>query len=295
MTGPEAGDPALAAALVATTRVLVCVVGGDARIRLVNPAMERFTGRPADELVGALFTDVYVVPEHRALALDAVARSMATGTAHRQEGDWLAAGGVRRRVTMVNDVLVDDEGRPDAVVCLGLDVTDERAREAQLHHRAHTDLLTGVANRSTLFDELRRHLDGATGTGCGVLFCDLDRFKEVNDRFGHAVGDRVLVGAAERLRRAAGPEDLVARLGGDEFVVLCPRADPARLAELAERVTTEFGEPFRCAGTDLPLTASLGATVGRPGDDADAVLASADQAMYGVKSRHRRRAPRDGG
>ena len=285
----------LPAALVASTRALVCVVGGDHRIRLVNPAMERFTGRPADELVGQVFTDVYVVPEHRELAQDAVERSMATGTAHPQEGDWLAAGGVRRRVRMVNDVLTDDAGRPCAVVCLGIDVTEDRAREAQLHRRAHTDLLTGVGNRSALFEALREHLDEATGTGCGLLFCDLDRFKEVNDRYGHAVGDRLLVDAAGRLQRLADPGDLVARLGGDEFVVLCPGPDGDRLTALAARLTGEFQQPFARSDGDLTVTVSVGTALACPGEEPDAVIARADRAMYGAKSRHRRRTPRDDG
>ena len=149
----------LAAACLESTRALVVIVAADNRIVLANPALEAFTGIPAVELEGRFFHDVYVVPEHRLLAQDAVARSMETGVAYPQEGDWLAAGGVRRRIAMQIDVLRDGDGRPWALACVGVDVTAEREREARLHRRAQTDLLTGLFNRSALFEELQRQLD----------------------------------------------------------------------------------------------------------------------------------------
>jgi diguanylate cyclase (GGDEF)-like protein/PAS domain S-box-containing protein len=282
----------LAVEVVRSTRALLCVVDGANRLLLVNPAMEAFTGRPAEDLVGRLFHDVYVAPEHRVLAQDAVARSLATGTAYPQEGDWLAAGGVRRRVSMTIDVLRDDTGAPWAVACLGLDVTEEREREAALRRRAHTDVLTGLPNRSALFDALHQHLDAQHGSGCGLLFCDLDGFKLVNDRHGHAVGDRLLADAAARLQSLAGPSDLVARLGGDEFVVVCPGGASARLGMLAAEVTTAFRRPFANPAGELTIGVSIGHAVGEPGEAPDRLVARADHAMYGAKSRRRRRDPR---
>jgi cyclic di-GMP phosphodiesterase Gmr len=193
------------------------------------------------------------------------------------------------------DVLVDGAGRPWALTCLGLDVTEQRAREAALHRRAHTDLLTGLPNRSALFDRLRQHLAPESGGGCGLLFCDLDRFKEVNDRHGHALGDTVLVDAAARLSSLAAPGDLVARLGGDEFVVVCSDAEPARLATLATQVSTAFQRPFASPAGDLFIGVSVGYAVGAPGEAPDRLVARADHAMYGAKSRRRRSAPRDEG
>ncbi|WP_138760142.1 sensor domain-containing diguanylate cyclase [Modestobacter altitudinis] len=282
----------LAVEVLRSSRALLCVIDGANRLLLVNPAMERFTGRSADDLVGQLFHDVYVVPEHRLLAQDAVARSMATGTAFPQEGDWLAAGGVRRRVSMTIDVLRDADSTPWALACLGLDVTEEREREAALRRRAHTDVLTGLPNRSALFDALQQHLDAERGAGCGLLFCDLDGFKEVNDRHGHAVGDRLLADAAARLLALAGPSDLVARLGGDEFVVVCPGGASARLAMLAAEVTTAFRRPFTNPAGELIIGVSIGHAVGEPGEAPDRLVARADHAMYGAKSRRRRRDPR---
>lgn len=296
MTGRDgtasAGDGALGAAFIDATEALICIIGPDCRILFANPALQRFTGRDPDRLIGQRFWEVYVVPEHVELAQDAIARAIATGRAHPQEADWLTGEGVRRRVAMRNTVLTDEAGRPSAVATVGIDVTADREREALLHRRAQTDLLTGIPNRAALFDALHRRLDVETGPDVGVLFCDLDRFKAVNDEYGHAVGDRVLVEVARRLSELASPGDLVARFGGDEFVLLRPGADEPGLVALARRVATTVVAPFGGL-PDQPVGVSVGVAVGRPGESPDAVIARADLAMYGAKSHHRRRTPRD--
>jgi diguanylate cyclase (GGDEF)-like protein/PAS domain S-box-containing protein len=272
------------------TDALLCIVDGEGRILLTNPALQRFTGRTGDELSRRPFWDVYVVPEHVALSQDAVARAMATGTAHPQEGDWLTGAGERRRVAMRNTVLRDDQGRPYAVGCVGIDVTDDRRREALLHVRAQTDLLTGIANRGALFDALRARL--ADGPDCALLFCDLDHFKTVNDGYGHAVGDALLAEVAQRMAELAGPGDLVARFGGDEFVILCHGRPEEELAALAERVDEAVRTPFPGPQGPLSIGVSVGIAVGRPGDDADGLIGRADRAMYGAKTHPHRQAGR---
>jgi diguanylate cyclase (GGDEF)-like protein len=224
------------------------------------------------------------------LAQDAVERAMASGTAHPQEADWLTGDGDRRRVAMRNTVLLDDEGLPYAIACVGLDVTADRRREEMLHQRAQTDLLTGIANRGALFDAL--HLRLEEGPGCALLFCDLDQFKAVNDEYGHAVGDRILAEAAARLVAVASAGHLVARFGGDEFVILCPEPEQSALGDLVVRVTAEMGRPFAGPAGPLALGVSVGVAIGRAGESGDELIARADRAMYGAKTHQRRRTPR---
>jgi cyclic di-GMP phosphodiesterase Gmr len=285
--GAELRGDDLLRAFVDASDAMVCIVDGEGRILLANPALQRFTGRTAEELMGRRFWDVFVVPEHVALAQDAVVRAMHTGTAYPQEGDWLTGDGGRRSVSMRNTVIRDDEGRPYAIGCVAVDVTDVRRREAQLHRRAETDLLTGIANRGALFDALRAHLAG--GAVCGLLFCDLDQFKRVNDEFGHTVGDALLADVARRMNQLADPGDLVARFGGDEFVVLCAHGREDRLSALAEEVAETVRTPF--PGPDGPLVVgvSVGIAVSRPGETADDLIGRADRAMYGAKLHPHRR------
>jgi cyclic di-GMP phosphodiesterase Gmr len=285
-------DVRLAQGFVEGTDALVTVVGADGRILLANPALQRFTGRTADQLLGLPFWEVWVVPEHRELARDAVERAMATGRAYPQEGDWLTGDGGRRLVSMHNHVLTESDGRPYAVACIGIDVTEQRHREEQLSQRARTDRLTGIPNRHTLFEELTRRLDPRSAGTCGVLFCDLDGFKAVNDVHGHGVGDAVLVEVAARLRAVVGPGDVVARFGGDEFVVLVSGCDESAVGALAEQVSERVAAPVPTAAGPLRVGMSIGVAVGRSGDPPDDVIARADRAMYGAKTRQRRRSER---
>jgi diguanylate cyclase (GGDEF)-like protein len=153
----------------------------------------------------------------------------------------------------------------------------------RLHAMAFTDSLTGLANRACFLDRLSAALD-APGP-VGVLLIDLDDFKPVNDRHGHAAGDAVLTETAARLRAAAGPGDLVARLGGDEFAVLLDRPAADGLPAVAGGIIGAVGTPCRLPdGSAVTVRASVGAAVAE-GGDASHLLNLADQAMYRAKGR----------
>jgi cyclic di-GMP phosphodiesterase Gmr len=296
VSGSHAADSPSAAelslALVGATDSLIVVVAGDGRILLANPALERFTGRPAADLRDCYLWDVLVVPEERGLARVAVADAVAGGHLIPDEVEWLSVGGVRRRVALHNSVLADETGRPYAAAFVGADVTERREQEAASARRALTDPLTGVGNRRVVFAALQQHLDAATGDGCGLLFCDVDQFKSVNDRHGHAAGDQLLMELAGRLQGLAGPDDVVARLGGDEFVLLTPGTDPTALRALARRVARGMRTPVRTSAGPLSVGVSVGSSTGRAGEDPDELMARADRDMYGTKTRRRRSRPR---
>jgi diguanylate cyclase (GGDEF)-like protein/PAS domain S-box-containing protein len=276
----------LSTALVEATDALICIVDGGGSILLANTALQRFTGRTAADLVGRRLWDVLVIPEEVTLAQQAVADAMAGRKSIPKEVDWLAAQGRRRRVALKNSDLLDELGRPYGTAFIGMDVTEERRHEALARHHARTDPLTGLSNRRALFEALTDHLDAGTGAGCGLLFCDVDAFKDVNDDHGHAAGDQLLIDLATQLRRLAGPRDLVARLGGDEFVLLSPGADQVALTALADRVERHL-RIRRSSGGSVPIGLSIGTAIGHPGEDPDGLLTRADLDMYRVKSRRR--------
>ena len=156
---------------------------------------------------------------------------------------------------------------------------------ADATHEALHDQLTGLPNRSLFTDRLTHALTRAEETGApvGVLFCDLDGFKTVNDSLGHDAGDRLLTHVATRLRRAVGPVDTVARLGGDEFAVLIEELDEAEdAARAAQRILDALEPPFELGRRELFVTASIGIATGT--GDAGTMLRNADLAMYRAKS-----------
>ena len=160
--------------------------------------------------------------------------------------------------------------------------------EQTIRHQAMHDALTGIPNRVLLHDRLQLALDraGRDGTLVGVLYIDLDRFKDVNDSYGHSTGDALLVAAAERLTAALRPGDTVARVGGDEFAVIAEAlSGPEEALSLAERLLRALADPER----SLP-GASIGIAVRRGGDSAEDAMRDADTALYRAKAAGRGRA-----
>lgn len=156
-------------------------------------------------------------------------------------------------------------------------------------HQALHDPLTGLANRNLLVERLAHLLaDDPTGRRLAVVYCDLDRFKHVNDGLGHDAGDRLLVEVAHRLEGVVRSEDLVARVGGDEFVVLVTDDDPrAAAVRIAERIIDRFRDPVHLGEATMTADLSIGVAT-TPGDgsvDVETFLRSADWAMYAAKNR----------
>lgn len=163
----------------------------------------------------------------------------------------------------------------------------ERKRaEADLAYRAMHDGLTNLPNMALFVDRLTLALNRLSRHPCtmAVMFLDLDRFKSVNDVYGHTVGSKLLVEVAKRLQSGLRITDTVARYGGDEFVILCEDLEDPHEAELiAERLQQVVGEPAAIGGTIFSPTASLGVVLPEPDDDPDDVLRMADVAMYRAK------------
>jgi len=166
------------------------------------------------------------------------------------------------------------------------DVSERKQREDEAQYLATHDALTGLPNRLLFMDRLGRSIAMAErgATTPALMFCDVDRFKALNDTLGHALGDRVLVSAAHALRDAVRESDTVARLGGDEFVVLLPDVDSEGGAKtVAQKILRCVTRLERHGEATLGLTLSIGMTVYAKGDDTDSMMSRADEAMYRVK------------
>ena len=185
-------------------------------------------------------------------------------------------------------------GAPDGLVVSLADVTDEERRRVQteqriklLEHQAAHDPLTGLANRPHLVRHLKQAIsvEAASGRDVSLLFLDVDDFKSVNDQYGHAGGDAVLVEIGRRLRQATRGDDLVARLGGDEFVIVAQGITPEIAVMLGNRVLDQMKAPFVLGTEQVSVTVSVGlaTTDGSVSDPAE-LLRSADRAMFDAKA-----------
>jgi diguanylate cyclase (GGDEF)-like protein/PAS domain S-box-containing protein len=235
---------------------------------------------------------------------------------HNVEIVLAPAEGEQRKVSVNGQALVDEDGWKLGAVVAMHDVTEQKRNEERLADLAHHDPLTGLANRTLLATRMGEAVaslaalvglpgrartgspsaDGARTTpehpGIAVYLLDLDNFKEVNDEFGHDVGDDLLVAVARRLSAIVRPSDTVARLGGDEFVVVCKiESGEEEMLRISERISVALARPYRIEGRTLVAEASVGGVfVDDPDTDPSRLLSLADDAMYGVKwSRRRRR------
>jgi diguanylate cyclase (GGDEF)-like protein/PAS domain S-box-containing protein len=192
------------------------------------------------------------------------------------------------RLCTLNLRPLGDAGRINGAIACVADVTESARMRDELRRKATFDELTGCYNRASILPAIeaiiRREKEKVD---LAICFIDLDRFKPVNDRLGHAAGDELLKIVADRLRASVREADMVARIGGDEFLVVCPQIGGRdRAVKLAERVSETLSGKVRVEGQTVDLAASIGvAWSGDKSIDADALIALADNAMYDAKSR----------
>jgi diguanylate cyclase (GGDEF)-like protein/PAS domain S-box-containing protein len=253
----------------------------------VNAAFTRITGFSRAEALGRS-------PAMLRSGRQGAAFYTAMWAALHGQGYWEGEVWNRRRSgevyaqRLIINAICDSHGRPSAYVGLFSDITALKREQAELEHDANHDALTGLPNRRQLTERLRLAIAGAPRRrlSTAVVYIDLDGFKAVNDQYGHARGDELLVALAARMRNAVRESDTVARLGGDEFVVLLQDLEgKVDCTALLERLRDACAQPVRMAGRQVRVSASIGVAMLRPGEPAEAhqLLRMADQAMYQAK------------
>ncbi|MEV6303433.1 diguanylate cyclase [Actinoplanes sp. NPDC051861] len=262
---------------------LIAVVDANGRLTYTSPSHDRELALAPDALLGALVTDLVHTADRAALS-GALADPAA---APKVEYRLRAGGGTW--------VWVESALRPvpeDGMLVLSSRVIDDRRRlEAELRHRATHDPLTGVANRALTTERLEAALGRDDTDQVGLLFCDLDRFKQVNDRLGHEAGDALLREVTDRLRGCVRAKDLLARFGGDEFVILLDGVnDLDAVTDVGNRVVRALEAPFWLHGEWVRIGVSVGGVLGIRGVSLPgAMLRDADAAMYAAKNAGRGR------
>jgi diguanylate cyclase (GGDEF)-like protein/PAS domain S-box-containing protein len=270
-------------ALLAHAGEVISIYSADGTTPLYNsPSMLRVLGTPD---AGPVIDRVH--PDDQAAVADSLTRLVTGGPGaveeiearvRHEDGHWLW---VHARGT--NHVHDPDLG---GVVVNLWDITDQRRMADQLRGQALHDPLTGLPNRRLIDAELQRALARTErGAGCvGLVLCDVDYFKSVNDSYGHPAGDDLLIAVTQRLRGLVRPSDTVGRLGGDEFVVLCEDLHvPEEMVPLTRRLQAALRGVYRVGDHDVPVTVTVGASCASSSSTPTELLGEADTALYEAK------------
>ena len=253
-----------------------------------NPAAERLFGYTQREAIGMNVSALMPEP-YRSEHDGYLERYTKTGEKHLIGTTSEQVGRRKDGHLFPMEITVSElrEGRARAYIGAMRDITSRKEYENQIKHLAHHDALTGLPNRNLYQDHLEKTLARAKRekTVFALMFIDLDKFKPVNDTYGHEAGDVVLKGVAERLSKHLRSSDIIARVGGDEFVVILDKiTDKHDAGGVARKLIDALIEPFPFEGNDLQIGASIGIAL-FPDDagDEDGLTKCADDAMYRVK------------
>jgi diguanylate cyclase (GGDEF)-like protein/PAS domain S-box-containing protein len=264
---------------------MIVIYDPDQRIQYVNLAAAHNIGLSEKDLIGHHARNA---PGQSIVALwqPLLTATLASAALQADDFDFPAETGLRHlRVTCVPITDGSQSVREIMVICH--DYSERRQAEERIRQAALHDPLTGLPNRSLLYEYARHTFAAANRSGqeVSVLFIDLDRFKPINDIHGHEVGDMVLRQVANRLRRSMRGEDIVFRLGGDEFLALVPHHHDAPAGEkVAQHLMEAVSSPYHVGSVEASLSCSIGISIyPRDGDDIDILIGHADAAMYIAK------------
>ncbi len=286
MIPPQTSDRMYRLLVQGVTDYAIYLLDADGNVMNWNAGAKQAKGYEAQEIVGRNF-DLFYTEIERTRGIPKQNLRMARDSGHFTDEGWrLRKDGTQFWANIVIDAIYDEDGVFVGFAKITRDMTAQRELEHRLAHDAGHDGLTGLSNRTTFFEKLDDELPQIVyGARMAIHYVDLDRFKPVNDSFGHQIGDEVLRVVAKRLRSVAGPKSMVARLGGDEFAVLqfgSPSVENA--SALAKSIVATLSEPIPVRNAVINIGASVGvAHVPTHGDDAATLVRNADLALYRAK------------
>jgi diguanylate cyclase (GGDEF)-like protein/PAS domain S-box-containing protein len=281
-----AGDGDLYRAVLDHAPGVTMLLDAEGRLRGASRALTTLLGRDLESSLGrhmrnfVTHADATTIEAELALAMSEPGQRSFEVSFTTKDGE----GSVPMSLTVVN--LLDDR-IVEGLVVSAVDITQLAEARARLAHLATHDALTGLPNRAALTNRLNDALGAARlrRSAVSLIYCDLDRFKLVNDRHGHLAGDRVLVEVGHRLLSATRAGDTVARMGGDEFVILVEDGEARAVRALLSRIAVAMAEPIVLEdGAPVTVTLTAGAASADGSADVDALLGRADAAMYAAKA-----------
>lgn len=273
------------AAVVQSSDDVIISMTAEGVIQTCNPGAVRLLGHPEERIVGEPVQ--FLMPPQSQEMLDKALHGIRCGErAQTYDTQWCRADGALIEVAVNVCALRDTAGDLIGFSAIARDITAQVEAQRQLQRLAHYDTLTGLVNRAETIGRLESALRSPRKPGpeLGVLFCDVDHFKAVNDTWGHSVGDMVLATVADRIRQSVRREDTVGRTGGDEILVLLPGVHSIKeAAQIAEKIRRRAAEPIEHCGNVIRATLSIGATLAIPGESVTTMTTRSDFAMYEAK------------
>ena len=253
-----------------------------------NPACRLVTGYDADDLQNVRLSQL-VVPEFYEKAIECFQKTLHGEPQHHEIAIYAKSG---QRIELYwKTVPIIVNGEVIGIYGLAKDITAQKAKEEQMRRMAFFDILTDLPNRMMFEEQLQKEIEHARAEGqkLAVMFMDLDRFKMINDTFGHGIGDRLLQAVAERLNSCVQRDHAFARISGDEFTLILPNLAVAEDAiHVAQHILDTLERPFMLEGNELFITTSIGISL-YPSDglDIESLVKNADTAMYRAKEQGR--------
>lgn len=269
--------------LLENVKLITVIIDKDDRLLFVNDYALELTGYVREEVIGHSFFETFVPEAMREEACDYFKESINSKIITVHDFDPLQTkDGEIRYVNWNNTFLFDCEGNVSGVASIGVDITERKQFQEKLEHMSFHDALTDLYNRTYFEQKVREYGDGDSAP-IGIIVCDVNGLKLVNDTLGHSTGDKLLWLTADLIKRCFRKDDLIFRIGGDEFAIILPKSELASVEQACFRIRKTV-ERYNLEHEDFPLSLSLGFAVSEKSEvNLDKVFKEADDCMYREK------------